>query len=351
MKFSAFILGAALIGCSENGGGAVDPSPNPGSLSELTPMPPTASNFGWQSLQTAFKDRRGNPCTGAVTVGIGDQATCYVAADDSLRCAGAVGNKKFGNQFVATGQTGVDQILISSTANSDIGNQLCIHKTDGTALCLGYGSVINSDDFTQWGSLNNLVAIGTGTFDQLCGIDTAGQIYCSGAAISPIPSLQDGGRTHTSFWIDEYGRLNADDATVMRASANRTVCQVTADGLNCGDAAYRSPGSVVDGTRIQNSTFFTRQHICWLSSDGKVSCYRQPSRGEAVTSRLQIFTGGSVLALASDFYASSLCAVYSDGSLACMGLNAQGQLGTGDTDPLVDEKIVQPPGSVRINCH
>ena len=351
MKVSAFILGAALIGCSENGGEAGDPNPNPGALAELTPMAPPAGKFGWQSLYTAFKDRRGTPCTGAVTVAIGDQVTCYVAADDSLRCAGVVGSKNFGNQFVDTGQTGVDQILISPTFYSEIGNQLCIHKTDGTVLCVGYGNVINADDFTQWGSMNNLVAIGTGTFSQLCGIDTAGQIYCSGIGISSIPSIQDGGRTHTWFWMDGYGKINTDDAVVLRASANRTVCQVTANGLTCGDATYVAPGSVVDAMELESATFFPAEHICWLSSDGKVACYKKPRRGEPIPSMQQFFTSGSVLALASDYYTSSLCAVYSDGSLACRGHNAQGQLGTGDNNPLADEKIVQPPGSVRINCH
>lgn len=341
MKILACVLGAALVGCGGNDVASPDLLTQ---QAGLTPVAPTVGRFGWQSLQTEFKDRNGTTCTGAVTVTVGNQAVCYVAADDSLRCAGSAYTRTFGNQFVATGQTGVDQILIAPDS------QICIHKTDGTAMCLGNGNVVKAAaDFTPWGSLNNLVAIGTGTFDQLCGIDKTGVIYCSGIEITPTPSVQDGGRTHSSFWVAVTGELRADDATVLRASANRSDCQVTPAGLNCYGMVFGIPGNIVNGNQTRRAGSSALGRTCWLSSDGKVTCSIYQAQDNYTIE--PIFTSGSVLALASDMYTDSLCAVYSDGSLACRGTNELGQLGTGDTNPLVAEKIVQPPGSVRVNCH
>jgi len=315
----------------------------------LTPVPPSAGHFGWQGLQTQFKDANGPACTGAVTVAIGDQATCFVAADDSLRCAGVVYTKSFGPRFVDTGQNGVDQILIGPTFNIANGNQLCIHKTDGTALCIGFGNVIKAADFTQWGTLNNLVAIGTGTFDQLCGIDQTGKIYCSGSGIGTTPVVQDGGKLHSFFWQDTFGMLKADDLSVLRASAGRTECQVQAAGLRCFAGTFGTAGNVVDGSEVASVAGVGMPDACWLTSEGKVMCARHDMMGNV--SMKPAFSGGTVLSLAANLYTNSMCAVFNDGSLYCVGKNDQGKLGTGDTVPLTTETMVQPPGTVRINCH
>ncbi len=369
MKVLALTLSLAISACHENHdqdkdlGKATDLSQDSdlakasdlGTVSDLrptsnlTPVPPSAGNFGWQGLQTQFKDSSGLTCSGAVTIAMGDQAMCFVAADDSLRCAGVVYMKNFGPRFTATGQTGVDQILLGTTTNITTGNQLCIHKLDGTVLCTGFGNVVKSADFTPWGTLKNLVAIGTGTFDQLCGIDTTGKIYCSGAGISDTPVVQDGGKSHSFFWQDTYGTPRADDPSVLRVSAGRSECQVQASGLHCPFATLGTPGSVVDGSVVESMNGDQNREACFLTADGKVTCARRDIHG--MYTMQPVFTRGTVLSLAANYYTTSMCAVYSDGSLYCVGSNDLGKLGTGDTMALATETMVQPPGSVRINCH
>lgn len=317
-------------------------------LLPLTPVPPTAASFGWQGLQKQFKRSDGSTCTGAVTIAMGDQAVCFVAADDSLRCAGRVYMKTFGTTFVDTGQKQVDQILLSPTFNIASGNQMCIHKTGGVVMCTGYGNVVKAADFTQWGTKTDWAAISTGTFDQLCGIDRAGQVYCSGFGLGNTPLVQDGSRSHTYFWQSTNGALHFDEADVFRASAGRAECRVGSKGLDCPRSDFGIVGTIVDGSMVESTSPERMDDTCWLTQDGKVSCWRMDRMD---VGRLEsAFTGGTVLALAANLYTDSMCAVFNDGSLHCVGSNTQGKLGNGTIGTIATETMVQPPGTVRIDC-
>lgn len=181
-------------------------------------------------------------------------------------------------------------------------------------------------------------------------MDRAGQVYCSGYGLGDSPLLRDGGKAHTLFWQATTGTLIYDDPSVFRVSAGRTECQVTSSGLLCGRSSFGAAGSVVDGSRVVGAAGAgPESDVCWLTQDGKVSCWRTdrlggPGRMEAA------FRGGTVLARAANQYTDSMCAVYNDGSLHCVGSNTQGKLGTGDALPLATETMVQPPGTVRIDC-
>jgi hypothetical protein len=59
---------------------------------------------------------------------------------------------------------------------------------------------------------------------------------------------------------------------------------------------------------------------------------------------------GKVLHLAGHTYSDSLCAIYNDGSIWCIGSNDEGKLGTGDTNPLTVETMVAGPGTALVSC-
>jgi hypothetical protein len=334
--------GACGVTCVEGGcaGGGCVP---------LTPAAPSAGNFLWQSLQARFN---GLGCEGRVTIAMGDQALCFVAADDSLRCAGRVYQTTWGPQFTHAGHEGVDQILLSATFNSATGNALCIRKQDQTAWCMGdynnhgqfgTGTTGPSATFVKWGGLDNVRRIATGTWDKHCVLDASGQAICAGYGVGVTPTVAGPAST---VWVDTFGQTLLDDPLVFRASNGRSECTVRADGLYCAGQLYGVAGQVVDGNRVQAvdpGSF--GEDTCWLTTAGEVFC-----RVSNDTSTVQRFSARKVLALASNPYTDSLCAVYADASLSCLGSNAQGKLGTGDTLPLLTETLVQPPGTVRIGC-
>ncbi len=316
----------------------------------LTPAPPTASNFMWQGLQERFN---GSTCVGAVTLAVTSDAVCYVAANGSLMCAGQVHTTNHGTSFAAAGQTGVDQVLLSSTVNSATGSALCVHKTDGTMWCrgdrnsagqFGTGSTSPSATWVQWGgsTLNNIARIATGTWDQMCVLDQAGLVKCAGYNFGSSPVTQ-AGTGHVSMWISSFGTVAMDDAAVLRASQGRAACTVTSAGLVCSGTTYGTAGQVVDGNEV---TPLTAQYDhCWLTNAGAVVC-KDDNAGTTVTH----FTGVSVIALGSSVYTDTLCAVGADGSLWCVGDNSYGKLGNGNTNPLTTDTRVAPPGTVRIGC-
>lgn len=340
---------------SSSVGGAGGAGGGSTSLRAATPLPPDAQHFMWQGVQTAFLTADSTPCDGRVAITVGDQAVCYVGANGILRCAGRVYQTTFGTSFVPVDQLGpVEQVLISSTSGSETGNGLCAVKHDKTVVCLGDAN--SNGQFatggkqpaaipTQWGTVKGVERIATGTWDQICAWSADAPALCSGYNIGLSPTPQ-GMEPAQGVWVSTFGEIKRDDPQVFRASNGRTECQVKADGLHCSEFPnpLGDPAHVVDGTIFGNPAGPAGgARACWLEDSGKVYC-------SASSLKAPIFTGGQVLAIAGTHYADTLCAVYNDGSVWCMGKNDRGQLGTGDTNYVMSEKQVAPPGSVDVSC-
>jgi hypothetical protein len=362
------LLCLALCSCSDRGedGDPGGPAPDLGTARDLSPpgdlcrapcqprhaarpVAPSDKEFMWQGQQRRFLDAEGQPCAVRVSLAISDQAFCFTAADDTLRCAGRIYQTTFGPRFVAAGPLGVDQISIMPTFNSETGNAICVHKADGTAACMGdangHGEFATGDrlpqrGFVSWGGAAGLAAIGIGAGGSgTCSLDGMGQIRCAGGPY-PLAPTDVGPPGRRSFWITTFGELRPDDADVRRASNIRTNCQVRAEGLTCYGRLHGPAGHIVDGNEVDGARMGPGMAACWLTDDGQVGCSDGGRR----------FSDGKVLFLALSPYTDSLCAAYADGSLRCVGSNRQGKLGTGDDLDLARETEVAPPGTISTLC-
>jgi hypothetical protein len=317
----------------------------------------------WPSLQPRFHRPDGTTCSGRVTVAVNDRAVCYVGVDDDVHCAGAIYSHNFAG-FVGLGRYGVDQILLSPTFDSPIGNSICLHEIAGTVHCMGHntlygafatGTTSSSDTFVQWSPMTNLARFG-GSLDTRCALDNTGKVFCAGYNVGPSAIRQDTGPGgHRSFWVTTFGELRIDDPLVFRQS-NVSPCEIRADGLHCeapnAVPLSGTPGNVVDGTvtAVPGGPPDTAG-TCWLDSSGRVFCaVGSGMPGSPPPPTAQRFAcAPPVLALAGSFYADAQCAVSNDGALWCSGSNSHGELGI--AGPAPDDIQVQPPGSVKIECN
>jgi hypothetical protein len=341
------------------------------------PVAPDATHFMWQGVQTSFLDGTGQPCTGHVAIGVGDQAVCYASPAGELRCAGRIYTHDFGPAFTTVeGVEGVEQILVSSTFNSEDHDAVCVKTKAGEARCMGNdddwgqfgtGATGPSNGFVFFGQVDDVVAIATGTWDQLCAVTKESGVFCAGYGFGTSPVSV--ASSATSFWVDTFGTARADDPSIYRAANSRTDAWVDANGGVFdfpptypgapSPALYGPPGHVVDVTGnalyTPPGTGFPQPRSCWLDDAGAAWCAASdpnalPSPMPAPPVTTQVFTAHKVLALAGNFYATTLCAVYDDGSIACNGDNGAGQLGL-DAPSYVDtETVVQPPGTIDLRC-
>lgn len=332
----------------------------------LKPRAAAFDLFQWQGQQTALA-RNGQACTGEIALSLGDRATCFTAADGSLKCAGRINTSIFGNTFTTVpGRSDVEQILIAPTVNSDTGNAICVRQGDGTAWCMGdyhnnggqfgVGYTGPSATFVQWGGRSDLKELGTAGWNEMCALSTDGLVRCAGYPYGSTP-VPVGVSFQQRFWVSAFGSVMIDDPNTFRSGEGTYGCTVTAQGFSCpfaGGPPQGTPGAVVTGGQIQDyvpvpNCPFMSQRQCWLESSGTASCLTcDVPTGQLLPK--PVFATGRVLFLASHYASDSMCAVYDDGSLWCFGRNNLGMLGTGDEMPRTTPVMVQPPGSVRVGC-
>lgn len=351
------------------GGGGVTPPADGGPRLAALPVAPDASHFMWQGMQTAFVDGVGNPCTAHVALGVGDQAVCYASPSGTLRCAGSIYTTVLGASFTdVSGVAQVDQILVSPTANTADHNAVCVKTRDGEAYCLGNyddwgqfgtGATGPSATFVRFGAFSDVVALATGTWDQLCAVGATSGVLCAGNLFGVTPVSV--AASASSFFVDSAGAAHVDDPGVFRVANGRSESQVTVAGAYYEfppmPLTLASPGDVVD---VVGNALYTppaipqpSQLYCWLDAAGAAWCgtsdgMMSPMPPPPVVT--QVFTARKVLVLAGSFYSTSLCAVYDDGSIACRGDNTMGQLGVATPTYLATETVVQPPGTIDLSC-
>ena len=325
------------VGCGEVPGDGADAGNMP-SGTPVTPVAPAPGKVMYQGQQRLFRTTTGTTCSGRVAASMAGTGFCYLASDDSVKCAGLVGGTTYGMTLASIGVGGVEQILLMF-----LDNGMCVTKTDHTALCMGTNTAAlgaASPSFTRWTARSDLAALGSGTWDQVCGITTAGQIYCAGTATpTPYgqPAVAVGTTGQTGLWVDTTGTAKASDAAVVRPAESRTDCQITTAGMKCGAMTYGpTNGTIVSGTLTGSAA---APVPCWLTDNGNVTCSTGPR-----------FAAGKVVLLAASYNTDSMCAIYNDGSVWCIGSNSNGKLGTGTTTALAVATLVAAPGSARVRC-
>jgi len=281
----------------------------------------------------------GDALSGVTAISAGEDHTCALLSDSTVRCWGANWDGALGDgtttpranpvQVLASGTAAVDPIALSGVSQvSSGGYHTCALLTDGTVRC--------------WGANWAPGQLGDGT--DVDGRANPVQVLLSGSTqgedvLSGVAQLASG---------EEHTCALLTDGTVRCWGANW-------DGM-VGDGtaadARLNPMQVLLSGSVQGENVLTgvlqvsagSYHTCALLSDGTVRCwganwYAMLGDGTDADARLnpvQVLASGStqgsavlteVVAVAAGSYHT--CALLSDATVRCWGANWSGQLGDG----------------------
>ncbi len=299
----------------------------------------------------------------------GPNHTCALVTDGTISCWGfnfsgelGTGNTNNSNTPVAVVSSALKTATVAQISTG--ANHVCALKSEGTVACWGYGGLgqLGTGDTD---SSNTPLAITGGTLRS----KTVTQI-ATGA--NHTCALQSEG-TVTCWGFNESGQLGTGEITSSitpvavtgGALANKTVTQITAgqdhtcalisDGtvtcwgnngvgaLGTGDLIDSNVPVAITGGALTGKTVTQitagSGHTCALLTDGTVACWGFNYAGGLGTGDFNdsntpvaitggALTGETVAQITAGGYHT--CALISDGTVSCWGLNSSGQLGTGD---------------------
>ena len=222
---------------------------------------------------------------GATALAVGDYHTCVVLDDGSVRCWGYNNEGQLGygnrNQIGDTETPG----SLPAPVNIGAGRTATAITAGGNHTC----ALLNGGDVRCWGLFE---------FGQLG--------YGSQGGLAPLPSIGDNEQPAA------YGPVDF--------GPNRTAKAITAG----------------------------RSHTCAILDDDSVRCWGRGDNGQlgygdtsavlapSEVGPVNLGPGRTARAITAGF--AHTCAVLDDGSVRCWGLNAVGQLGTGNTTSIGDNE-------------
>jgi len=307
----------------------------------------------------------------AVQVAAGDRHMCGVVSNGTATCWGSneygqLGTGDFANSDVPLAITGgalAGKTVTQITAGA---YHSCAVISDGSVACWGYNATgqLGKGDYSDsntpvaitGGALagKTIVQIEAGNY-HTCAVVSDGTIVCWGQGA--LGQLGDGSNSATASPVAITGGALAGKTVTQIAAGREHTCAVISDGtvacwgfnvkgqIGTGDFTNSNlPIAVTSGalagetvTQIAAGTY----HTCAVISDGTVACWGYNANGQLgnadfADSNVPVeSTGGSltnktVTQIATGSYHT--CVVASDGTVACWGWNVYGQLGNGDNN-------------------
>ncbi len=283
--------------------------------------------------------------TGLVEVATGERHTCARRADDSVACWG-------GNLYgqLGTGETGLRTAPVRVGTDADwdrvaCGSDYTCGLRAGNLLCWGnlsFGAMFETVVLapTSFDASGTWAELSAGS--QACGIRTDGSLWCWGR--NGFGQVGDGTTRDRGAPV----RIGSSVAWTHVTTAFSHTCGVDAGLLSCwgrnnngqlgvGGTSDRSSPTAV-GTATWTSVSAGGQASCGVQTDGSLHCWGSLSVGTSEQRPLRIGTGvdWDEASVAESSVTPNRCALRTDGTVECVGTNADGQLGDGTTTSRTD---------------
>ncbi len=312
----------------------------------------------------------------AMVLDAGDSHSCVLLYDGSVKCWGFNGNGQLG-----IGSTTDSLIPVTANTTSGLtvaglavgGEHTCARLSDNSLECWGLnhngqlGTGNNTDASTPVAvqTITTATAVAAGG-SHSCAILADSSVWCWGLNASGqvgVGSTTDAWAPLQVLGID--GATNSTSAIAIAAGGAHS-CAVLDNGhvdcwgsntsgqlgQNCSSDHCTTPVDVGGGIGTATAVAAGVGHSCALLSDHTVKCWGlnadgQLGNGTTTNSSAPVAVSGidgvNTKALAIAVGGSHSCALLSDGNVECWGLNANGQLGdasvTSSSTPIVISKI------------
>ncbi len=276
-----------------------------------------------------------------VAVGVEDSPRCALLADGSIRCWGTNDKGQLGNGSTTVAKDPVQVIGISNAKQVVAGqNFACALLDDGTIKCWGDNG---------WGQMGNGTWYTPGIGGAVLGPDQCGSSACSMTPVA-VPGISaavqlgvgavfvcavisDG--TALCWGGNIGGPLGNGTDLISSGVATLTINPVVVSGLN-------------DAVAIKSEWY----HACALTKTGTVKCWGTnnygnlgigSTTGPEICDTSTMMIGGPNCAFSPQLVpglnnvkaiglsVNSTCALLTDGTAKCWGMNRDGELGDGDT--------------------
>ena len=276
----------------------------------------------------------------ATSLAVGDEHTCAVLDDGSVKCWG----------FNSAGQLGIGTFLNRGDIPNQMGDNLPVAAlgTGRTAIAVTAGfryscALLDNGQVKCWG-YNNEGQLGQG--DTTYRGDNPGEM---GDSLLPIPlgtgrtaTAVSGGANHVCAVLDN-GQVKCWG---YNAHGQLGVGDTAARGDNPGEMGDNLPAVALGNGRTATAVSAGFGHTCALLDNGAVKCWgfngdgrlglggtnnRGDGAGEMGDNLPSLDLGTGRTATAVDAGDGHICALLDNGSVKCWGVNASGQLGLGDT--------------------
>ena len=293
--------------------------------------------------------------TGIIGIAAGRDHTCALAALATVRCwgdnsSGQLGNGSLGGRSTSSVTVaGLDKVTAIAAGDGFT----CALRVDGTVRCwgdgssgqLGHGPASGSATPVTASGLTNAVAITAGS-RHACALMADGTARCWGSGGSGQLGTGGGGDRFTP------GFVSGLTGAIQVSAGSFHTCALLADGTakcwgrnqegQVGDGVSSAPRNVPTAvSQLTQATAIAggNSHTCAIRSDGTMRCWGLNTSGQLGdgTINFHLDAGTAVVGISNAVELTAgfvhTCAVDVSGAPRCWGGNAVGQLGNGTTNP------------------